>query len=115
MGDEIGRAPSSRCSFAEGDGGEHSESGRIPEIDRLRSHGILLEPAKNAEAAKDARGVGRELQTGAYLFEPFRPFQDGNGEPLGGKGKRRRQAGDSGAGDNDVALGRRVDQAAFSP
>jgi hypothetical protein len=64
-----------------------------------------MRPQTFAEAEFDqgTRGIGRQLNAGAGLFEPLGLLPDDDTEAVASERQRRSQPGDAGASDDDGA------------
>ena len=99
---EIGRLPAPFGRRAELHAAEFGEARGVAQHHRVGPHRGMPKAGQHAEAVEDARGVGRELDAGADLVEPRRALEDAHRIAAHGKGERRRQPGDAGAGDDDL-------------
>ena len=69
----------------------------------LRRDHVRPQPLAKAEIDQSARRVGRELDAGAGLFKPLGLLQHDRAKTVAGERKRRGEAGDAGACDDDGA------------
>ena len=99
----IGGAGAEARGLAERQAGDLAAVARAHDVDGVGYHRGAGEPRLQAEFDQDAAGVGRELQAGAGLFQPFGLFHHDDAKAVGGQRQCRGQSSDPGTSDDDGA------------
>ena len=109
----IGRAVAALGVVAQRNAHDLAAGAARHHADRLRRHDGGRQLFAQAERDQHAGGVGRELDSGAGLFELGGLFEHGCAQAGARQRQRRRQPRDAGAGDDDMTRGRQGSELRF--
>ena len=76
---------------------------RVEHAHRLWRDHVRPQPIAKSEIDQRARGIGRELDAGAGLFQPLGLFQHDDAKTVARQRQRGGEPADAGACDNDDA------------
>ena len=99
--DPVWRTVAFLREICERSAGKRAPGARIHYPELFRSNDVLPQLRLKPESNQDARGIGRELNSGTRLFEPLRRLENDHAKPALCHGQGRDEAADTGTGNED--------------